>query len=149
MLINGFNEACKNISDSYLKVGDESTSAIRFRTTAKGILHRLSYMLRKSEPLWTELKIVVFSVTGDLLFIEAHIVKEGMKHSKYHQYLGVILACTKRMVESTKKIGQNYIKGATKDRFIFYSWLSSKRLAEYAMDVGASFIGVVKTNTKG
>ena len=38
MLINGFNAACNNIAASDLKVGDESMSAIRFRTTAKGNL---------------------------------------------------------------------------------------------------------------
>ena len=35
LLIYGFNEACKNIYASSLKVGDESTSAISFRKTGK------------------------------------------------------------------------------------------------------------------
>ena len=34
-LIDGFNATYKNISASFLKVGDESMSAIRFRTTEK------------------------------------------------------------------------------------------------------------------
>ena len=33
MLFNGFNTACKNIAASFLKVGDELMSAIRFWTT--------------------------------------------------------------------------------------------------------------------
>ena len=43
-LFRGFNTACKNIAASFLKVGDESMSAIRFRTTAKGNLAHLSYI---------------------------------------------------------------------------------------------------------
>ena len=43
-LIDGFNAECKNIAASFLKVGDESMSAIRFRTTAKGNLPHLSYI---------------------------------------------------------------------------------------------------------
>ena len=38
LLIYGFNEACKNVADSYMKVEDESMSAIRFRTSVKGDL---------------------------------------------------------------------------------------------------------------
>ena len=69
MLINVFNAACKNIAASFLKVGDESMSAIRFRTTAKGNLPHLSYILRKPDPLGTEFNTVAFSVTGALLSI--------------------------------------------------------------------------------
>ena len=36
LLIDGFDEAFNIISDSYLKVGDESMSVIRFCTIAKG-----------------------------------------------------------------------------------------------------------------
>ena len=35
LLIDGFNYACKNIAVSSLNVGDDSTSAIIFWTTAK------------------------------------------------------------------------------------------------------------------
>ena len=72
-----------------------------------------------------------------------------MKHIKYHQELGATVACTNIMAEGTKMIGQKYRKGVTKDCFIFDSWLSSKRLAEAPMKVGAEFIGIFKTNTKG
>ena len=67
-LFDGFNTACKNIAASFLKVGDESMSTIRFRTMAKGNLPHLSYIFRKPEPLGTELKTVACSVTGALLF---------------------------------------------------------------------------------
>ena len=54
----------------FLKVGDESMNAIRFRMTAKGNIPYLSYMFCKPEPLGTEFKTAAFSVTGALLFVE-------------------------------------------------------------------------------
>ena len=73
MLIDGFNVACKSIATSYMKVGDESMSEIRFRTTAKGDLPYLSYIFRKSEPLVTEFRTAICYVTGDLLFNDVQI----------------------------------------------------------------------------
>ena len=58
LLFDGFNTACKNISASFLKVGDESMSVTRFRTTAKGNLPHLSYIFRKPEPLGTKFNTV-------------------------------------------------------------------------------------------
>ena len=72
--------ACKNIDASFLKVGDESMSVIRFRTTAKGNLPHLSNILRNPEPLGTEFKTVACSVTGYLIFIEVQRGKEGVKY---------------------------------------------------------------------
>ena len=128
LLIDGFNVACNNISDSSLKVGDESISAISFQTTAKGNLPHLFYIFRNTEPLGIEFKTVACYVTGDLLFIKLQIGKEGMKHSKCHHNLGATAACTKRMTEATKGIGQKSRKGATKDCLIFDSWFSSKKV---------------------
>ena len=56
MLIYGFNKEFSNIASSYLKVGDDSTSAIRFLTTPKGDLPHLSYIFHKTELLGTEFK---------------------------------------------------------------------------------------------
>ena len=58
-------------------------------------------------------------------------------------------ACTKMITEATKGIGSRYIKGATKDCFIFDSLLFSKKSEEYAIEVGAEIIDMVKINTKG
>ena len=58
LLFDGFITAGKNIAASFLKVGDESMSEIRFRTTAKGNLPHLSYIFRKPEPLSTNFKTV-------------------------------------------------------------------------------------------
>ena len=68
-LFNGFNTACKNITASFLKVGDQSMSAIRFQTKAKGNLPHLSYIFRNPEPPGTKFNPVACSVTGALLFI--------------------------------------------------------------------------------
>ena len=93
MSINVFNAACNNIGSISMKVGDESMSAIRFRTTAKGNLPHLSYIFCKPEPLGIEFKKVSCSVTGALLFIVLHRGKEGMNHSKYQKELGSTAAC--------------------------------------------------------
>ena len=69
-VISGFNAAFKNIAVSSMNVRDESMSAIRFWTTAKGNLPHLSYIFRKPEPLGTEFKTVSCYVTGALLSLE-------------------------------------------------------------------------------
>ena len=147
-LIDGFNESCNNIAASYLKVGDYSMSEISFQTAAKGNLPHLSYILRNMDPLGKEFKTVTCSVTGYLMFIEVHRGKEWVKHIKYQQELGVTTACTKRMTEATKRIGQKYRKGVTKDYFIFDSWFSSKKQSKYAMKFHADLVVMVYKNTK-
>ena len=149
MLINGFNEACKNIAASYLKVGDESTSEISFRMEAKGNLPHLSYIFLKPYPLGTEFNTVTCSVKGDLVFIKVKRRNERTKHSKYQNQIGSNEDSTKRIMEATKGICQRYRKGARKDIFLYENGLSSKKLAEYVMEVVASLIGMVKSNTKG
>ena len=72
-----------------------------------------------------------------------------MNHSKYYHHLVATAVCTKIIMVATKWIGQKYIKGATKDCFIFDSWFSSNNSAEDAMEVWENLIGMVKTNTKG
>ena len=71
-----------------------------------------------------------------------------MKHSKYHQEIGANVAYTKRTAEAKKGIGQKFIEGGTKYYFLFDSWFASKNAAEYAMEIGAELIGMVKTNIK-
>ena len=72
LLVNGFKEACNKISTSYLKVGDDSMSAIHVCTTAKGDLPHLSYILLKDEPLGKELNNVGCYVTGSIIFLRIH-----------------------------------------------------------------------------
>ena len=66
MLIDGFNVACKSIATSCIKVGDESMSEIRFRTTAKGKLPHLFYIFRKLYPQGIDFKTVAFSINKGL-----------------------------------------------------------------------------------
>ena len=72
-------------------------------------------------------------MTGDLILIEFQRGKKGMKHSKYQKELGATTACTKRIMEATKGIGQKSIKGGTKDCFLSDSCFASKKAAESAM----------------
>ena len=117
----------------FLKLGDESMSAIRFWTTAKGNLPHLSYIFRKPEPLGTKFKTVACSVTGALIFNEVQRGKEGMKESRYQQELRATAACTKWTMEETKGICQKSKKWGSKDCFLFDSWFASKKAAEAAM----------------
>ena len=110
LLIDGFNVSCNYIAASFLKVGDESMSVICFRTTAEGNLPHLSYMLRNPEPLRTEFKTVVCFVKGALILIEVQRGKEDMNYSKYQKYTVATTACTKRVMEEKKGIGQKSIK---------------------------------------
>ena len=68
LFIYGFNEALSNIASSYLKVRDESMSAIKFFTMLKGNLPHLSYLFLRPEPLGAKFKtfacFVTVSVTG-------------------------------------------------------------------------------------
>ena len=70
MLIDGFNKECSNIASIHLKIGDESTSAIRFHTTSKGDLPHLYYIFCNTELLGTEIMTVAWSVTGYIIFLE-------------------------------------------------------------------------------
>ena len=58
LLIYRFNKACSNISSSYLKVGDESMSAIHVFTISKGDLPRFYYIFRNPELLGVDLNKV-------------------------------------------------------------------------------------------
>ena len=121
MLLNGFNEACNNIAASYLKVEDYSMDTISFWTTAKGGLSHFSYIFCNKETLGIELNNTACSVTGALLFIEIYICKVGKDISNHHLELRKMLACTKRIMESTKGLGQRDVEESSKDCFIFDS----------------------------
>ena len=92
---------CNIISTSYLKVGYESMSAIRFWKTAKGGLPRLPYIFCKPKPLVADFNTVIYSVTGALFSIDIHRLKQGMKKSKFRLQLVATVACTKIIVEAT------------------------------------------------
>ena len=149
LLMDGFNEECSNIASGYLNVGDESMSAMQFRTMSKGDLPHLYYISQKPEPLGTEFNTVAWSVRGALIFLEIQRGKEGMKSGRYHLELGAADACTKRLMEETKGLGQRASKGSTRYCFLFSSWFYRKKEAETAASIGVDLISMVKTNTKG
>ena len=57
-IIYGFNESRRHIAYGIESMADESTSAMRFRTTPKGYLLHYSFIFRKPELLGIEIKIV-------------------------------------------------------------------------------------------
>ena len=105
MLIDGFKKSCKNISDSYLKVENDSTSAINLQATVKENLPHLSYIFHKPEPLGTKFKNVACSVIGSLILILIQRGKYGTKNRNYHLELGTMAACMKIIMEATKGLG--------------------------------------------
>ena len=101
MLIYGFNDAHNNMATSYLKVGDDSKSKIRFWTMAKDNLPHLPYIFLKPEPPSKEFNKITCYFTGYFLFIKVRRGKKGIKNSKYYLQLGSTEEFTKRMAEST------------------------------------------------
>ena len=99
MLIGGFNESCKNIATSYLKVGGGYMSVIPFWTTGKCNLPHLSYIVCTPESLGTEFKTVIYSFNVYLLLVDIHIRKEGTNNRNYHLQLVTTATCTKRTME--------------------------------------------------
>ena len=57
-------------------------------------------------------------------------------------------ACTKRLMEETKGMGQRALKGSTRDCLLFNSWFLSKKVLEADAPIGVYLIGMVMTNTK-
>ena len=74
----------KYTASSYLKVGNESMSVIQFCTTPKENLTHLYYIFHHTDPLGSEFKTVDYYVTGDLILLDIHRGKEGMKLIRNH-----------------------------------------------------------------
>ena len=70
MLIYGFNDAFKNKHASYLRVGDDTMSAIHFQTIVNENLPHLSYIFRNPESMGMEFKTAAYSVTEEFLSVE-------------------------------------------------------------------------------
>ena len=67
-LVKGFNESrSKFVAAAIRKVFDESMSQWKPRTTEKGRLPHLSFVLRKPRPLGTEFKTVACAETGQFI----------------------------------------------------------------------------------
>ena len=71
-----------------------------------------------------------------------------MNRIRYNQELEANSACTKRIMESTKGIGQKSRKGTTKDFFLFDFCFSSKKVVEAEMVFVTNLIFIANKNTK-
>ena len=76
-------------------------SAYRPCTTKLGRLPNISYILRKPEPLGTELKTYVCPTLDIMTFIELYKGKEGIKNKAFHHSLGATTACAVHMAQGT------------------------------------------------
>ena len=125
-------------------MADDLMSAIIIYTTPKGDFPHYSYIFRNMEPLGTEMKNVVCSRLGTKLHLYIQKVKEAMKKSKFHKYLGGTIACIKRLSISTKGCSQL----TSNDTYFSGSWFSSVKNDEEAMAAGVDYCRPVKTSHK-
>ena len=80
-LIDYFNKSFRKIEWGSEKTEDELTSAIRFRTTPKCDLPHYLFIFRNPELLGIELKNVVCSRLGTMLYLEIKRGEEAINTS--------------------------------------------------------------------
>ena len=74
----------ETIASSRVKTHDESMSALKPQTTKKGNLPNISYIMRKPEPLGTELKTVAsVESNGPMIYAEIQEGKLGMRNKVF------------------------------------------------------------------
>jgi hypothetical protein len=78
---------------------DKSISAWKPRTTDKGGLPNISFIIHKPTPLGTEFKSTACPITGVLRCLEIRRGKQGMAHKKYNSLIGATAGCTLRLAE--------------------------------------------------
>ena len=84
-LVHGFNEnRKKSVAASRVKTLDESMSAYRPQTRKSGNLPNISFILRKPEPLGTELKTVAsMESNGPIIYAEVQEGKQNMSRKPF------------------------------------------------------------------
>ena len=133
-LTEKFNKSRRDhVHSANEKVGDETMSAHKPRTTAKGKLPHISFIKRKPEPLGTELKSIACSETKIMLGLEIQRGKDDKTETKYIDEVRLkTSACTMRLVEATCQrldagaahdVSKN--NDATNDCFLGDSWFGS------------------------
>jgi Transposase IS4 len=154
-LVDGYNQVRSEwVAASIYKVLDECMSAWRPRTTAKGGLPHISYILRKPEPLGTEFKSVACSKTGIMLFLEIQEGKNAMATKEFTVDMGATGACSLRLIGGSAYSGQKWkTRKQAKDDgkaelFKGDSWFSGVPLVERLAAQGHQYIGAVKTNSR-
>ena len=126
---------------------DESMSAYRPQTRKTGNLPNISFILRKPEPLGTELKTVALTGSnGPIIWAEIQEGKNGMKNKTHFSTHGATCSCVMRLAKGTKDCGQKH-DAHIKNLFYGDSWFASLKTAvAVSEDVGGEFLGPVKTS---
>ena len=101
-------------------------SAFRPRKTKTGGLPNISFLIRKPEPLGTELKDTGDMVIECIKALELQMGKERMRKEKYSAELGATAACTLRLAEE----GQQPLEAGQKQGLIGDAWFGSVLCAD-------------------
>ena len=75
---------------------------ICFFTISKGGLLQLSNIFRNTKPLGTEFNIIYCPINGLFILLDINRDMELMNNTNYHWDIGVVSACTNRMIKATK-----------------------------------------------
>ena len=147
-LVDGFNNNRKvTVAASRVKVLDESMSAYRPQTSKTGNLHNISYIMRKPEPLGTELKTVASTTNnGPIIYAEVQEGKDAMKKKEFFSSHGATTACVLRLAKATKSCGQMEDPLLTN---LYYgdSWFAFLKTAvAVTEELNSEFVGPVKTS---
>ncbi len=146
--IDDFNETrYKHVATSRWKIMDELMCAYKPRSDTGG-LPNLTFIIRKPEPLGTEMKCVACPKTGIILGLEIQRGKTEMKKLELHKNLGATSSCVARMAGLTSGSGQPHDDANHFKVFAGDSWFASVRTAEYMSTRGFHFIGQVKNAHK-
>ena len=97
-MVDAFNKnRRRNVIMSKSIVIDESMSAFRPRTTARGGLPNISFVKRKPKPMGTEFKCAADGRHGLMLFLEIQEGKQGMRNARFRNEMGAGAACAMRV----------------------------------------------------
>ena len=149
-LVDGFNKnRSQVVGSSRVKVLDESMSAFKPQTSKTGNLPHLSFILRKPEPLGTELKTVASKASnGPIIHAEIQEGKMPMRAKTYSAEFGPTAACTLRLVEGTKDSGQKP-DPMTKNLYYGDSWFAGFKTAVAIKEkFDCEFVGPIKNSHK-
>ena len=135
------------MSTKTLKGSDKSINTTKFSKTAKGYLSHLSLIFSNAKDLVTNFNCTVCSKTGVILFICIKWGKESMNSLNYQYEIIVTDSRKNHMKKGTK--GWEQSKNKKRDCLLLGRLFSFKRSVKNTEDIGAYFIGIVKTSTKG
>ena len=151
VLVDGFNKnRSETVAASRIKTLDESMSAFRPQTRKTGNLPNISFILRKPEPLGTELKTVASTTcNGPIIHAEVQEGKMGMTHKPFFNTYGATTSCVLRLAQATKDSGQKH-DPIVRNLFYGDSWFASLKTARaLSEELDAEFVGPVKNSHRG